>query len=363
MKEQTPITEYPVDLTRDEYVRSQELLSRRGGSAMGTRWISVAMLAVCVIVSIVNFIEFRAIDWSLVSLLLLLVVSEIWILIDLPKQLRRRSENAYDATVYGGYSFTGTVSVESDAVRKRTATATAVIPYEQCRLFLENRDMMIFCGADGKSIVIPARFLTEETAESTRKIALSQIPVMRQVLLQKVQPVAQPDAVQDMAAKSEDVLLTLDVDYTDSEIVSLAGEGAIQHFVRTLPNRMLLATMLSSVGFFMANIRPLPLFLLVMVILFLFSFITARIKMRRTITRTERDVCRIRIEFTDQSVRLLGKAQATRSLRIPWQYITRAVNCRDTVELHAGGDKQLTIPKRCIPDFDELSAVVDNHMN
>jgi hypothetical protein len=59
---------------------------------------------------------------------------------------------------------------------------------------------------------------------------------------------------------------------------------------------------------------------------------------------------------------LVGKAEGARSLNIPWSHITRAVNCGDTVELYAGESKQLTIPKRCIPDFEELSAVVDGHM-
>ncbi len=363
MNEHTPITEYAVDLSREEYVRSQEVLSRRGGSVGGTRWISVAMLAVCVVVSFANFWQFQTIDWSLLSLLLLLVVSEIWILIDIPKQQRRRCENAYDTSVYNGYTFAGTVSVESDAIRKRTATATAVIPYEQCRLFVECADMMIFCGADGKSIVIPARFLTEETATHTRQAAFSHVPSMRQLLLEPLQPATQPDAVQTAPVKSEETLLTVDVEYTDNEIVNLAAEGALQHFGHTLPNRLLLTTMIASVGYFMVGIRPLPLFLLALLVLFVWSIAAVRIKMRRTITRTERDVCRIRIEFTDQNVRLLGKAESTRPLSIPWNRVTRAVNCRDTVDLYVGGNRQLSIPKRCIADFDELSAVVDSHMN
>ncbi len=362
MNQPSPTIEYAVDLTREEYVRSQEVLSRRGGSAVGTRWISFVLLAVCVVMSIANFVQYNVLDWSLISLLLLLVVSEIWMLVDMPKQLRRRSEAAYDASVYNGYTFFGTVTVESDAIRKRTATATAVIPYEQCRLFVECADMMIFCGADGKSIVIPSRFLTEETAEQTRNAAFAHIPPMRQLLLEKIQPAVQPDSA-TAPLQSEEAILTLDVEYTDNEMVNLAAEASMQRFVHTLPSRVLLTTMIASVGFFMANIRPLPLFLSVLLALFVILFLTARIKMRRAITRTERNICRIRIEFSDYGIRILGKAEAARPMRIPWQHITRAVNCRDTVELYAGSDKQLSIPKRCIPDFDELSAVVDGHMN
>ncbi len=362
MNTQMPTTEYPVDLTREEYVRSQEVLSRKGGSAVGTRWISIAMLAVCVLVSFVNFSQFQQIDWSLVILLILLVVSEVWVMLDLPKQLRRRSEAAYDMTLYGGYSFQGTVTVEADAVRKRTQTATAVIPYEQCRLFVECEDMLIFCGADGKSIVIPARFLTAETAEITRQAAFSRIPRSQQLLLQPLCLPAQPDSV-ELSVKQEETLLTLDVEYTDSEIVGIVSDAAMRRFVRTLPNRFLLMTMIASVGYFMAAIRPIPLFLLGLVVLFVFMVGKARIKMRRTITRTERDVCRMRMEFSDRYVRVNGKADGARPLCIPWGQITRAVSCRDTVELYAGEDRQLTIPKRCIPDFEEFRILVDTHMH
>lgn len=366
MNESFTEVEYSVDLSREEYVRSQEILAgRAGGAARGMRFISLFMLAACVVMGVLDFWYSNGIDWSLLSLLVLLIGSELWMMLTMPAQLRRRSEAAYDSTVYGGYVFCGTVTVESDAIRKRTATATTVIPYEQCRMYAETADMMIFCGMDGKSIVIPARFLNERTAEVTRQAALKSVPLQRQMLVNKLVPGFDEEEtinIPDQTA-SEEVLLTIDVEYTDNEIVGIAAETAMEQFVASLPSKCVLMTMLASFGYFLLAIRPLPLFLSALLVVFLVSVIKARIRMRRAITRTERRVCKLRVEFTDSYILLLGKAEGMRPLRLPWSHVTRAVNCRDTVEIYAGKDRQLSIPKRCIADFEELSGIVDSHLN
>lgn len=357
--------EYPVDLNREEYVRSQEILSGRAkGMARGTRLISLFMMAACVVMGIWDFQYANRIDWSLVSLLVLLIGSELWMMLTMPAQLRRRSETAYDSTVYSGYVFFGTVTVEHEAIRKRTATATTVIPYEQCRVYAETADMMIFCGMDGKSIVIPARFLNERTAEATRQAALKNVPIPRQMLINKLVPgieEGQTVTLPDQATDGE-VLLTVEVEYTDNEIVGIAAETAMERFFALLPGNCVLMTMLASFGYFVFAIKPLPLFLSALLIVFLISVIKARIRMRRTITRTERGICKLRVEFTDAYILLMGKADGMRPLRLPWSHVTRAVNCRDTVEIYAGKDRQLSIPKRCIADFEELSGLIDSHL-
>ena len=358
--------EYFVDLNREEYVRSQEILAGRAGKmARGMRIMSLFMLAACVVMGITDFRYSNGIDWSLVSLLVLLIGSELWMMLTMPAQLRRRSEAAYDSTVYNGYVFFGTVTVESDAIRKRTATATTVIPYEQCRVYAETADMMIFCGMDGKSIVIPARFLNERTAEATRQAALKNVPLPRQMLLDKLVPGIAEDETISLPNRetTEDVLLTVEVDYTDNEIVGIAAETAMERFVASLPSKCVLMTMLASLGYFIFAIKPLPLFLSALLTAFLVSVIKARIRMRRAITRTERRVCKLRVEFTGSYILLVGKADGMRPLRLPWSHVTRVVNCRDTVEIYTGKDRQLSIPKRCISDFEELSGIVDSHLS
>lgn len=357
-------TEYVADLTRDEYVRSQEILQTRRGM-MNPRIITPVLLFFCVASALPNAFYNGEINWSMLILLGLLVISEIWVMITMPAQLRRRNEQAYDATIYAGYSFVGTILVEEDAVRKRTATATAVIPYEQCRLFVEADDMMIFCGMDGKCIAIPARFLTEKTAEITRQAAISHLGPMKCLRLEPIKITASDDTsvAPPPPSESEEVLLTVNVEYTDNELVGLATDMTMEDFYEVLPNKCLLMTVITTVGYFLFAARPLPLFLLGMVMLFLFAIIKTRVKMRRVITETERGACFLRVEFTEKGVRLLGDSQYVKPLQLPWSHITRAVDCRHTVELYTGKTRQLVIPKRNISDFEELSAVVDGHMS
>ncbi len=356
-------TEYAVDLTRDEYVRSQEILQTRH-RMVNPRIITLVLLIFCVASAFPNVFYNGEIDWSMLFLLGLLVLSEIWVMITLPAKLRRRNEQAYDATVYAGYSFVGTVLVEEDAVRKRTATATAVIPYEQCRLFVETADMMIFCGMDGKCIAIPSRFLTEKTAAITRQAALSHLAPMQCVHLASAQATASEETpfTWHTEPETEDVLLTVNVEYTDNELVGLATDMTMEDFYEALPNKCLLMTVVATVGYFLLAAHPLPVFLLGMMILFLFAVIKTRVKMRRVITETERGACFLRVEFTEKAVRLIGDSQHVKPLQLPWSHITRAVDCRHTVELYTGKTRQLVIPKRNITNFEELSAVVDSHM-
>lgn len=355
--------EYTVDLSRDEYVRSQEILSRNRG-ARNPQIVTLLLLIVCVVTALPNVVYNGEVNWSMLVLLSLLVLSEVWMLVTLSSQLRNRHEEAYNATVYNGYTFAGTVTVEADAVRKRTESATAVIPYEQCRLFVETADMMIFYSMEGKSIVIPSRFLTEQTAEATRLSAFEKIPPTRRMLLAPLIPTADEanPFVVPSVKESEEVLLTVDVEYTDSELVGLVTDMALEDYAKTLPGKSLWMTVLASVGYFLFAVRPLPLFLLSMLVLFLLAVAKARIKIRRVITDTERAACRLRVEFTDSAVHLIGKVDGSRPMRLPWQHITRAVDCRHTVELYTGKVRQLSVPKRSIKDFEELCRIVDSHI-
>ena len=352
--------EYEADLSRDEYIRSQEVLNGNRGFSM-KRLPTLVLLAGCFVLAAPYIYSGGKVDWSLVSLLAMMLVSEVWTMLTMRGQMRRRAGDAYDATIYSGYSFSGVVSVEEDAVRKRTASATAVISFDQCRLFVETADMMIFCAMDGKSIVIPARFLTAQTAEITRAAALQRIPPYRRMMIAPVQPAVEPAPVVCAVAEPQE-LLTLDVEYADGELVSLASDMAMQGFWDSMPNRCLLMTLIASLAYFVAGAIPVPVFLTGLLVMFLFTVAVTRIKMRRAITRTERQICRLRVEFTDQYVSLIGKADGVRPLKLPWSHITRAVEYRDTVEFYTGKIRQLSIPKRCIEDFDALSEVVDGHM-
>lgn len=351
-------TTYAVDLSREEYVRSQELVSRR---ARGARWLSPALLLICVLMTVSNAAKSGIWDISVFSLLALLIIAEVCMMVFLPKQVRRRHEAAYNTTVFRGYDFKGRVTVEHDAIRKQTRTATAVIPFSQCRLFVEAPDMMIFFGTDGKGIVIPSRFLTEETALATRQAAMDAIPLSNRMMLAPLIPKATEDAptLPTDTSANEESLMTVDITYTDREMIGIAVENTLQQFWDTLPNKLLWMTMVATIGFFMLYLPPLPLFLAGLLILFLSSVLAAVVKIKRAMSRTEGAIASIRMEFTEKEVLLVSKNGTEGTLHFPWPFITRAVDCGDRVEMYVDRIQQLLIPKRCVEDFEEFKNLVD----
>lgn len=360
MENEATQAHFPVDLSQEEYVRSQELLSQKfnGRRVGGSRLFSLLMMLLCLVSAVAVYRQTGTPDWAFLSLLVLMFVSEIWMMIDLPKQMRRRHSEAYAATQYTGYSFKGTVWIEEGAVRKQTESATATIPYENCRIFVETSDMMIFCGVDGHSIVIPARFLTEETAEITRQAAIKNIPPSRRLLLSRLVPAVLPPI--ETEETEEETRLTVLLEYTEKEVIGMALDSALFHFARTLSGKCLLCTMLAAVAYFCFFLPPLPVFLLALLLFLGGSAFLAYRKIHRTIKATDKEICRMRLNITTRGLRLEGRAEGAKPMVLPWKAITRAVERRDTVEFYTGKEVQLMIPKRCVPDMEELRRTVDS---
>lgn len=361
MENQTEQLRFPVDLSQAEYVRSQELLSQKtNGKRVGrSRFFSLFMMVMCVVSAITIYKQTGTPDWPLFTLLLLMFISELWLMFTLPKQLRYRYKTAYNTTLYTGYSFAGTVTVDGDGVRKQTASATASIPYRTCRVFVEAADMMIFCGADGHSIVLPSRFLTEETAESIRQTVFQKIPPMQRLLLQRLIPVATVEPL--MPVPAEEILLNISLDYTEKEMVSLTIDSVLAQFGRTLPNKCLLSTMAAAVGYFMFYLPPLPVFLLTMVVFLLASLLSAWYKAHRAASQTSQDEKALRLAVTNLGLRLIGRND--KLLVLPWTAITRAVESFQTVEFYCEKDRQLMIPKRCVEKMDDFRRLVDSKLH
>lgn len=355
MQNETELLRFPVELSEEEYVRSQELLSRRiNGKRVGTsRLFSVSMMVLCALSAFSIYKQTGTPDWPLFILLILMFISELWLMIALPHQLRRRYKMAYYTTLYTGYSFRGTVTVEEDAVRKQTVSATASIPYHTCRVFAESADMMVFCGADGHSIVLPARFLTAETAQRIRKTAFAHIPPARRLLVEPLVPAVHVEPV-DMAEIEEETLLSFRFSYTEKELFSMAIDSVLLQFYRTLPNKCLLATVIAAVLYFGFYVSPLPVFLLSLLLFLLGSLFGAWRKSH--LAATPMKTAPMRVDITNRGLRLAGKENPA---ILPWNTFTRAVEQQDAVEFYADTDRQFVIPKRCIDDMNEFRRIVD----
>ncbi|MBR2338838.1 MAG: hypothetical protein IKA63_05175, partial [Clostridia bacterium] len=146
--------EYPVSLSREEYVRSQQLLSGGTGMRGGNRVFPLITAVMFVLLLGVDYKTSGRLDLSMTVLTALIVAVELVLAFVSPRLVRRQHEEAYDQTRFSGYSFDGTVRITASEISKSTPSGETVIRLADC-FYVEAEDMMIFCGPNRRSIVIP----------------------------------------------------------------------------------------------------------------------------------------------------------------------------------------------------------------
>lgn len=359
-------TTFAAGLSREEYIRSQELINRvtNGRRLAGGRWFILIMMGLSVLTAAAAYRVSGEFDTSLAALITLMFIAELWMMLSMPRQLRRRAGEIYDVTVATGYVFDGVVTVTENDVQKQTTEATTRIPFDRCSLYLEAEDMVIFCINGSKAVAIPARCLTTEDAQAIRQAAHAGIAATRRCVVQAVVPLAEyKQPLPPLTpAPAEEALCTVDFEYTAGELRGEFAEGAMRRFVAAFPQRLLSAVFFTVMISFVATVPLLPLCALCLIGLFVWEVAVAWIRATRAVRITEGEVCRGRLELTDRYVTVHGKTEAARRLKIPWEHITRAVERPHVVEFTMGEGATFLLPKRCIPDMDTLRGVVDAHL-
>lgn len=357
--EQLPI-EYPVGLTREEYLRSQRLLTRGTGAF---RVLSLVMAVFFLLMLVVDVIETRQIDLPLAVIVAAVAGAALTLSFSAPRVFNKRHGETYDQTLFGGYCFDGVVKVSETQISKVTPSGETVIPFGNC-FYLEAEDTMIFRNQHGKSIVIPARCLTEADAEATRAAAMNGVPSPNRRLTARLKATRQERLPMPSLEKPlpEDPLLTVAVEYTEKEFKGMMTEAAVEAIPAALPMKILFAAGVAGMAFEVSSFAMLATFLVLAVVFSLFPVVTARSKARRAIDVTDGSVLTLTVALTPSTVRMQGTGEHGKTLEIPWSRITRAVELPQQVELYT--DKKLVqIPKRCIADMDELRRTVDERMS
>lgn len=365
METQETEIKYGVGLERDEYVRSQQLaFATFQKRAMGGRRVfSIILMVMCVMTLLMEYKALGSMVMDIAVLIGLMIASELWIMLDQPRQLRKAQETAYDATLFSGHSFDGVVTVTEERITKTTADETTTISFSQCMAYVEAEDMLMFCVQNGKSIVIPSRCLTAEDAEKTKQLAFAAIPPMRRYFKGTFMPKAETRLDTELPSVSEEnVLIKIPVEYTKKELRANLTDTAIRGFVAKFPNKVLLAVFFAAIVYFGAEVPVLPIFLLSLVLLFLLAIVNASVQTGRMIKLSNGDVCRISFELTTHGLRAGSVGAKKQRIGIPWKYVTRAIERPKEVEFFANDMPIVSVPKRCISDMDELRAVVDAHM-
>lgn len=363
---QNPVSvAFPADLTKEEFCRFQDLVLRStaGYRFRGLQMVSTAVLMVfCLLIIAFDLRHNGTLNWSFLAMTLLLAVMEVYLFVVVPRTMRQRAQELYNRAVLTGQSFSGMVTAEPLGIRKVTSSAETLIPYDQCALYIEAPDMLVF-GGPSRSIVIPARCLTPDDADFVRGIALNRVPVARQKLLGRLIPAASqrlplPNLERPQPPEPE---LTLFLDYTPQEFIRMITSSIVDGFTKNLPNTAFLAFFLALFSDLFLEIPALLVFVALMAGIFLFSFFGNRNRAKHTMDLAGGQPPRMQAEFSPVGVLVRNTAEIGKEIQLPWAMVSRAVERRDTVDFYAH-TLFLTIPKRCIPDMGRLRDLVDRHM-
>ena len=356
--------EYAVGLSREEYVRSSQLVAAtlQRKQVYGRRIVSVLLLLACAGMVAMDYRLTGVIEPSVAIIMTLMTIAELWMLLDLPRQQRRMNAAVYDSTLFSGHSFDGVLTVDDRGVTKRTSDDSTRVDFAQCAAYIEAEDMLLFCVNNGRSIVVPARCLTPEDAEFTKQKALAVIEPSKQYIVSQLRPMLETQLpVGPLTVQEDEPLLAVRVEFTAAELKSNVADMAIRAFFRKFPNKMLAGVLFTILFYYGMEVSPLPMFLMAMLTLFIMDIVSARLRTRRAIAASNGDVCRLQVELTERHIRMIGSGEKGRRISVPWERVTRAIERPAEVEFFAEDARVIVIPKRCIADMEELRAVVDAH--
>ena len=356
-----PVNEWDIDLSREEYIRYYTLFSKLSGPLRLQTVqlvISVVFALILAVFCVIDFAQTGGVDWLFAGIGGVLTVASFGLWWYAPRHVRRAAGKAYDETLAGGYCYRGTLRVRDDRVEKENLQGIHSIHLNAGTLFIENPEMMVFLTANRRSIVIPARYLTAESASAVRAAA-DKLPYRNRRFLGRVVPKGEIPAA---ACPPEDtVLWEQTIRYEPDELADLIRNNVLQNFVKRLPFHSVMSALF---GFGLgwgdgSNILPcIGWFLGFFGLTALTNLVLPR--RRANMIAAQADVAgrTVTVKLTDRGVWMTDPNKGFAVL--PWHVIDHVID-RDTfVEITRGG-QSIRIPKRYIDDFATFDTLICTH--
>ncbi len=361
--EETPtaVNEWAIDLSREEYIRYYTLLSKLSGPLRMKKVqliISVAFAAILAAFCVMDFMQTGTVDWLLAPIGGVLLLASFGLWWYAPRHVRRVAAKAYDETLAGGYCYAGTLRVRDDRIEKENAQGIHTVHLNGGTLFIENPEMMMFFTTNRLSIVIPARYLTAESASIIRAAA-DKLPYRNRRFLGRVVPMGETPAA---ACPIEDtVLWEQTVRYEPEELADLIRYNATQNYMKRLPFFSVTSVMFGvALGWDGSdNILPcVGFFLLFFGLTTLFNLVMPR--RRANFIAAQADIAgrTVAIKLTDRGVWMTDPNKGFAVL--PWSVIEHVID-RDTFVEITRGPQSIRIPKRYIDDFSAFDTLISTH--
>lgn len=348
-----------VDLTREEFIDFRYVMDRFAGMGRGrwTRAIIMSLFSLSLIVlALVELVKEGQADWltGIVGLLMLLVSLLIAVLE--PVILKKRAGRAYDQSIAAGYSYYGTVRLYSDRIEKEGTEQTVTIPINGTAFFLECKEMMVWGSDRTRSIVLPARYLTAESAAALRHAA-DRIPTGHRRFNGRVVPQGQVPA--PVVTEKPTVLWEQTVTYTLEEFQSLLRSVLKQNYSQRLPMFGLLSVLTGlALGWNGESVVPCVMyFLATLFFLTLLNLLMPLWRLPRHEEQVPPSARQIQFALTDRGFRLHSERQED---CVPWGAIAHVMDKGDYVEFQ-WQHTFARIPKRCIPDFEAFDGIITKY--
>lgn len=351
-----------VDLTREEFIAFRMLNARLLGP--------MRQRIPTLIVSIVCFFllgGYAIFEWQahivpypdpvLVVGAFVVLIPALIFCVYVPQRMKKQAGKQYDRSVQAGMDFCGELFIYPDCIEKASSTVTASVRFDERMLFIETAEMMVITAIGSPAIVLPARCLTDEMARAVRQASM-QIPPRNRRFIARVK--ARGEVVAPPAPKAKPEELWVQTFTYTAEEYTVVLKGLIQqHFWRMSPMLALVA-MMGAILFGNADITNLaeniPLFVVIMLVLVLFNLV---LPLRRVKTQAESlSAHDLTMQVRLDTMMIHNKLPKGGENWVLWCDVDHVYEREDFVEIVHNKKASLFIPKRCIPDLNELDAIV-----
>lgn len=358
---------FGADLNKEEYIRFNEIMARTGGILRHRKGQAVffgVMLAFSLAMLATEWVLVREIDFLIILLMVFTTLAGGLLLFGMPVYVRRTAAGAYDRSLLNGYTYAGTISVYADRVEKDNGHNAAVVKFAENAGYIETADMMILFAPASRSIVLPARCLTASDADALRRVVLPGIPPARQRLLDRLVPRAQERMASPEPAEREEqaeALITVSFTYTREEFLKMVTDSSLRVFCKFLPVYGIIAAFSALMFGLLGGIAVgLLSFLLLVGMMLLLNVGGNRVRAARSYDRMPQEGKTLRVVFSEEGI-VASSPGPGEEIRMAWGGVTRAVERPGDVEFYSG-NACLRIPKRCVPDMEELRRLADAHV-
>jgi hypothetical protein len=360
--------EFPVDISRDEFVRFNMIVSKIGGVMRFQKGqiILIAVISViCIFMFISDLISYNKIDPINVMLMIFLISSGAIMVFGFSSRVKNAAENTYDLTQQSGQSYYGIISIYPDRIEKRNDDKLVSINLSQAALYIETQDMIIITAQQKPAIVLPSRCLTPSDAEAVRSVIFGAVPVTRQKIESRFIPAAerhisQPESNSIEQDFDDQNAIIVNVNYTREEFVKMANDSALRNYLKMLPLYSVMSLITSiSIGFlynFGAGIAVYIIFNAGLIGLNLFN---SRTRSGRIYDSMPQNASQINAYFTQSGINIKSQGRSG-TVMIKWNSITRAVDRPESFDFYSNS-LFIRIPKRCVSDINELKEFINNN--